>query len=240
MNFFLNRLRNMSKSQRLISFSLVMTIFLLGYLFYRSWLSTQQLIDVIEPPPCWSQLCPEQSTREDAISFLLSLPEIENKNIHDNSNAGENQTRWWFTHKLGGGSGTIIYDQTDTISYITIDFPQRNSSSLEFIFEEFGEPEQIFAVLGCADSQWVQVWLLYPQIGFGVEIFEPNIGKTNIVKLSLEQDIAGIVYYPEYNYEDVLLSSDGIFSYQKIDEIQDFVMPWLGIEREVVYLNTCK
>lgn len=241
MDSFLNRLRNMTKLRRLwlLTFFFVTLTVLIGYVYYRSWFSQQQLTHVIEPPPCWNQLCPDHSTREEALSTLVSLTGIVNKNIYDNYSAGENITRWWFTQQSAGSSGTIIYDQADTISYITIDLP-KNAVSLELIFEQFGEPEQIFAVLGCADSQWLQVWLLYAQMGFGVEIFDSNIRKTSNIELNLEQDITGIVYYPENSYEDVLLSSDGIYSYQNINDIQEFIKPWQGIEYEVSFLNTCK
>lgn len=234
---FWNKLRTRSKFYMWLGIVFVLLAIFIGYLQYRSWSSRQLLSLDILSPPCWNQLCPNQSTRSDVLSTLKSLNGIVNETIYDNNSEIENLTRWWFIQPVHT-IGTAHYNETENIEYISIGIPDK-MVNLKLIFEHFGDPDLIFPVIGCADSTWLDIWLLYPRLGYGVEIFVPSIKDHTKFSLGLDHNVTEVVYFSGDNYFDVLLASDGIHSQQSIQELQEFITPWAGFDGEIEYFDTC-
>ena len=158
---------------------------------------------LLDTPPCWHDICPDVSTKDEAATQLEAL-EFVGDLWYDDFN---NEIHWNFSD--AGGFGTVVYDEEQVVGSIEVLFtwptPTFEISKL------FGVPPKAIAFVGCDYGDLavgLSVALFYPDtntiITLATQRYRDEPGDTQEIMLSERLGIATIAYHSSASYTDWL------------------------------------
>lgn len=136
--------------------------------------------------PCWQDITPGVTTREDALSVLENMPEVK---IIYNKNDG---LTWYFGKDTEGGN--IKFSETGIVSNIWLS-STISDLQLENIVEVYGFPKNV-QPFDCRDGM-CDTGLIYPDLGIMLCVYVSNINEDNLapqVKISSETIVYRIYF----------------------------------------------
>lgn len=208
-------------SWKLLFFCLLAAAILAGCQAKKSIL----LEDTLCPYPCWQNITPGVSSREDALkilretTLLASTPSAIPRKI-DNV---QSDSSWVFIDSLSEESGRITYFN-DRVAYIR--FHVNNNLRLGEMIDYYGEPELLSVISGWNDSRWLEVGWIYPTQGVLIIHFDHNWRpKGNYASITPDLPVYD-VYYFDPNLYDTLVETV-FFQLARPEIIQESILPWV-------------
>lgn len=175
--------------------------------------------DPIPRLPCWSQICPGQTTDDNVLTMLQARGDINPQSIRFYDYDTFNTIDWDFSSKHQGTG--VAYFVGGRL--LALELCPRGVT-LGGAVEKFGEPELFVARSGSADTRWRSVLLLYPEqgvlvSGYDVGHWNPQNGNE---RLEEGMPVNRIVYFKAGTVDDLL-----IFPSVLSTGVRDF-QPWRG------------
>ena len=159
-------------------------------------------------PPCWQHIRPGKSTGDKVISQLSTISWVDKSSILDlrvKEDRLNSQVFFLFTNEAGDVGGRIYFDGGNHVELINLDV--RYSLTLSEALQELGEPEQVSAVMGSADVNYLEVLLLYPSKGYVVGVYKVPFRSEKIspsfAELRVDDVVSHILYFDPDSYEDI-------------------------------------
>ena len=141
-------------------------------------------------PPCWQNITPGVTTRDEAVSILKNIPDIA---ITYN---GEYSLSWEHKSKLEGGNISISEDEV--VSSISLGSISERKLLLETIITSYDEPEFVKPFDCNIEVVMCYVALIYPDLGMFLEIYTANKGVDGTspkFEISLDNAISRVDFF---------------------------------------------
>jgi len=195
------------------------------------------LADNLCKPPCWKAITPGQSTRQEVLAQLASLPEVKVDSITEN-HVNEHQNNVWsdFTQEVAEVGVRVYFD--DQIALAT-EFDARDAITVAQVIEKTGEPEWSFAKSGCADTRWLSIGLLNRTRGIYIEYFDSFLQRDEKAEISPDNPVFSVTYFEPSLYDKVLNSYIILDATDDPITFSKSLKPWSGYG-EVAYLDICR
>jgi hypothetical protein len=177
-------------------------------------------------PPCWHNIIPGESTKNDVNSLIPEIPEIDLSSISEvsiKSYGTSDQIKWGFDSKAGDFGG-IIYFTDEVVSTIGID-PKKGALTLEGAIEKLGEPEYTFAYKERGEIDRMVIFLLNPTKGY-VLLYNSGRFRRGSASIQPTHPIEHVVYFDPMMFNQ-LITSGPIMS-QDLTTLQQNMRPWRG------------
>jgi hypothetical protein len=127
---------------------------------------TSSITNNVCSPPCWQNITPGETTREDAIKLLTNLSDIKKSSIESTSTVEPNDSiKWIWNSKADDYSGRIFF-QGDVTALIAVT-PKEKKLQFKDIIYGFGEPERVLAFRTKGEQAIITIYVLYPSKGYG-------------------------------------------------------------------------
>lgn len=175
--------------------------------WWTSWLAQP-----VCKPPCWQDITPGQTTRDEAAAILENTPGIV---ITYNKKDG---LSWNFGTKAEGGS--IILSEDGNVSGIWIGSVSANVLLLKTIIASYNEPVYVKPI-DCREGKCV-IALAYPDLGMFLTVFVENERMTN--------NPPRFEILPDTIVDRIYFIEPGIEKFQEISFIPDYglLISWKG------------
>jgi hypothetical protein len=162
--------------------------------------------------PCWQNITPGVTTRDDAMIILQKTPDVVS--IYN----GTYGISWYFGAKTEAGDITLSTDEKVELIWL------ENSSSKEWYLERvvasYGFPKYV-QPYDCRDGMCLTA-LVYPDMGIALSVFVENKGnKDNLYQIEIRPDLI---------VDRVFFIERGIDNFLKLPGFQDtsLLMDWKG------------
>ncbi len=159
---------------------------------------------ILTPPPCWQGICPDVTTKAEAMTQLSTLEFVEA--VWDDY---KGQTRWNFAK----GTGFISYDQDGVVESIMIRFIS-SQPTVDQLQAWLGVSSGAIAFVGCdgfGDTQKVLIVMLFnPDTYITMtrdwvpESYRDRPGDSHEVTISGSQEMSVITYHSPDSYADII------------------------------------
>ena len=175
--------------------------------------------DSVPQLPCWSQLCPGQSTDDNVLTTLQARGDINPQSIRFYDYDTFNTIDWSFSSKHQGTG--VAYFVEGRLLAVGL---RPRGVTLGGVVEKLGEPQLFVARSGGADTRWRSVQLLYSTQGILVSGYDEGHWnpKNGNERLEKGMPVNRIVYFESGAVDDLLMFPSILPA-----GIQDF-QPWRG------------
>jgi hypothetical protein len=175
-------------------------------------------------PPCWHQICPGQTTKDEAMSILFRIPEVEQDSIVDQHHENAFSFVAWLFMPGVAEVGGRFYHRNQTISDIS--FITRDILTFGEAIEAFGEPTSVLPFSTC---KWLHIALFYPDDGLYLEYFDPRWIPGSRFELMPEKSVNEVIFYDPALFADMIKRPLGVTSRSyEHDDILRMMQPWEG------------
>ena len=222
---------------RILPFLLLMPVLLLGACENEVPNRTSTVVLNPSSPPCWYQICPGTTTKDEAMSILSTIPEIKQNSILDryHENA-QSFVSWLFIPEVAEGEARFYY-WGNTISHFN--FYTQSTLSFAEAIDIFGEPTYVLPFSGCADSRWLYIALIYPDDGVYLVYFQSPWRRGEAAELNPQQAVRGLLFYDPARFEYLITHVEGAnWNFYSYDDILSILQPWEGFGEMWVF-ETC-
>jgi hypothetical protein len=111
-------------------------------------------------PPCWFGITPGETTHEEALSLLSSLPFIQPETIQDwHSSTGAH-----IKSNAGASGVSVYYDAEQVVKVLSIGL-RAGKLSFGSVIRVYGEPDKILAVQGSDSRHGMRYKIIYTENG---------------------------------------------------------------------------
>jgi len=187
-------------------------------------------------PPCWKSIHPGTTQVKDAVQILKSMQEVHfpPSFYERDTDKGEGFFSWFFDGSVPESSGRI-YFHNHLVTKIRF-----NTKHLTFgdVVSKLGDPAQFLAVSGWADTQWLEIFLIYPSSGIVVTYYKSYFWGSDNGQFDLVDDLRvfSILYFNPELYSEVLITD--VFNRTLADHttLTDNLQDWDGFGT-IEYLN---
>lgn len=184
-------------------------------------------------PPCWYDICPGETTKDEAMSILLSIPEVEQDitdRYHENARSF---VGWRFMDEVAEVGGRFYYrDQTISHFY----FFTENKLTFGEAIEAFGEPTYVLPFSHCIGRGWLYIALIYPNDGLYLISFQSPWRRSVATELVPEQSVSSVILYNPAQFEELITHIEGAnWASYSYDDILQIMQPWEGFGRIWVF-----
>jgi hypothetical protein len=175
--------------------------------WWTSWLAQP-----VCKPPCWQNITPGLTTRDEAAAILENTPGVV---ITYNNKDG---LSWNFGTKTE--EGNVILSEDGIVSGIWIESVSYRKLLLKTIVVSYNEPKYVKPI-DCREGKCVTA-LVYPDVGMFLTVFVENKKITN--------DPPQFEILPDTIVDRVYFMEPGIEKFQEISFIPDYglLMKWKG------------
>lgn len=176
--------------------------------WWTSWLKSPTCA-----PPCWENITPGITTKEEAAAILVNMQTIE---ITYQGEFGVE----WVSVKDNTEAGWVNTAQTNIVNAIVLGISSKTSLTIETVIASFGNPSYV-QPYACREEMCSTV-LVYPESGMLLDVFlkdDGNVYNYHQVKIQPDTKITGILFFPA-----------GLENYKRMPEYQeyDLLMEWKG------------
>jgi hypothetical protein len=178
-------------------------------------------------PPCWHEICPGVTSRQEVLEILGSLPEVDQSQVVELSiYPPASGTGWRFDRSQARGfdAGECVY-QDDTVVYCYFGYGG-SGLRLKHVLDEFGDPKRIVPIVQYADHRWLVVFLVYPDVGFGLA-YVVSPWTSDEIEVNPNTKVRGCYLFSPEQYVELLGEPFGLLGFTR-EAVEGAQRPWLG------------
>jgi hypothetical protein len=184
------------------------------------------LTSTVCEPPCWYGIHPGQTDSSQVYLILAQISGVDGSSVVgiDDGNNNVSRIYWFFQRPVEDISGTVYFsdDKATAISIVTA-----NTLKLATLFEKLGQPEEYWTEYGQdANSQYLEIFLLYPTKGYLVDVVIDVVNSTDHVKIQAGTPVFRVTYFSSNTFQE-LLGTRILFDNPESVHADDF-QPWTG------------
>jgi hypothetical protein len=174
-------------------------------------------------PPCWYDICPGETTKNEAMSILTAIPEVSPDIVDQYHENARSFVDWRFAYGIAEWSGRFYY-MDQTISHFS--FNTQTTLNFGQAVESFGEPTYVLPFSTC---KWLYVALIYPDDGLYLKYFDPRWVPGRRFELLPEEPVDEVILFHPAQFEELITRIEGTnwLSYG-YDDILKIMQPWEG------------
>ncbi len=163
------------------------------------------VLDKTCSPPCWQNIEPGKTNRQEALSILNSVSEINQKTIKIKTNVYPNDGYDWdFEPGHGDMWGRVFFE--DNIVLAINFFPDNNSLPLQLAIDVLGTPENIMAVHIHEETQYLIIYFLWPSKGIVLESILHKFQSGDTLKIDSDTQIDAFWYTESQIFSQMMTS----------------------------------
>jgi len=184
------------------------------------------LLDTSCEPPCWHDITPGKSTKNDVISILPKIPEVDPNSVEDTAiTTGGilDYLTWRFDSSAGDSYGTIFF-KNGAVSTIEIS-PKKGALTLDNAIQKLGEPEFTFAYKERGEIDRMIIFLLYPTKGY-VLLYNSSRFRPGSASIEPTHPIVYVYYFSPLLFDALVTSRP--FIHDDFVTLQQNMRPWEG------------
>lgn len=163
------------------------------------------IIDDSCPPPCWKEIEPGKTTKQEAVSILTKLAEVKQSSINTWSIVNSNDSvQWKFLPRTGAKYGNIFIDNNIVFG---LRFSPDNTLALEEAIKHLGSPESILTLYHHEEIPFVSIFVAYPTKGIvlSLSINPYHIGEP--VNITSDMNVEVVWYFNPDLYAKLMESN---------------------------------
>jgi len=203
-------------------------------------ISDPVLSNLLCEPPCWKNLQPGETTKEEAVSILENLPEADQATITlrgEPWNIFEDTIYFHFNKSEIQGRANI---SSGKVVFIQIYGDSNRNLDITFgeAVKKLGEPEFVTNIpvsggVPLAPTTSYIITAIHPERGFGFDYDTRYLPKSTKTELSPENKLR-VVFFFDPDFFDQLLEAGYFSGGNKASDSSKFMRPWdgYGILRE--------
>ena len=183
------------------------------------------LEDTLCEPPCWQNIMPGSSSREEVyqivsgLSFIHTAP-LATPKRNDNSRSYDS---WNFQENIRERGGRITYSN-NIVAYM--EFSESGNIRIGKMIDFYGKPKFISIITGWEDSRWLEVMWIYPTRGIVIIHFNHN-WRPQGDYANITPDLpVNDVYYFDPDLYDTLVETV-FYSPTMREVVQESTRPWI-------------
>lgn len=164
-------------------------------------------------PPCWMDIIPGVTSKDEALSDLQSMTElVDVESIYTRTYASAPQIGWQFndTNLVGW-----IDIKNDKVSMISIGDPIPNRSRfgmrVDQLIKKYGSPTDIYYSVGGGDVAVINVSLINRDTGIWWRYSQPY--KEQLI-IPPDQFIPWIVFFDPHDFKEIIIDKHGVNDYE--------------------------
>lgn len=189
---------------------------------------TQSLVfDNTCSPPCWINITPDITTRNETLDILFSQPKINPRSIQVRSNNQEDDTIIWLSYtqiRDFGGEITFLDDKVYVLEFI----PIKGRLLLSEILKYFGEPEAILAGYESVERPGLSIYILYPSKGIALLIHQRPYFE-EWAEIKPDSSIYAVWFFDSSRFDEVIRHGPINRFSEKV--IKQGLIPWPGYSK---------
>ncbi len=180
---------------------------LLGYILVVSCSSKTSSIITENTcaPPCWHNITPGKSLKQDVLSMLPTITEVDPRSVKHNESILFNYDyiQWNFKSRTGDQIGKVFFED-GIVTAITLD-PHRNSLQVGESIQRLGEPERILAIYDARESSsWLSIFLMSPVHGYVITLKKDNYDPRKRAEITPTDSVVEVLYLDPKSYDEVI------------------------------------
>jgi hypothetical protein len=157
--------------------------------------------------PCWGNMIPGRTSKEQALSILSTLGEVDTNSIKNYVSPNYyDYVQWSFKPGSGDDFGQV-YFVNDIISTIII-YPNKNSLSTEKAILKLGKPEKVLAIYDAIEfKSWLSIYLMSSRDGYVLFLEKDNFNPQNQAEIKPNNPVGAVFFIDPSSFEEVLMKN---------------------------------
>lgn len=214
---------------------LLFLIVLISLTFACYTRTTTIVLDDTCAPPCWHNIVPGQSTREEALELLPTIPGVNPRTIITISDFQANNTIVWdsttFMRDLGGRI-TLVDEKVSVLEFV----PGKGALTLAKAIEKFGEPEKVLGGVDRAVRPGLVIYILYPTKGIALLIHQRPYYDDYWAEIKPSNSINVVWFFDPSLFDEIIRHGPITRLSQRV--IKQGIKPWAGYgEIPLIYIR---
>jgi hypothetical protein len=185
-------------------------------------------------PPCWNQITPGETTKQEVLNILPTLAEVETGSVEDAetlTGGFYNHVSWSFIEHTGDYSGQIFF-QDEIVSTIAI-YNKKGSLTFDDAVNLLGEPE--YVIVFSQPTQKLAIYVINPSKGYALFISKGYVDPGDEAYIRSRNSVKAVHYIDPQLFNNLLISRP-IFIPGSL--ILEHMQPWRGFgEYEITFVN---
>jgi hypothetical protein len=184
--------------------------------------------------PCWAGIYPGTTTYDEVKDFVNSSDYIADKEASEYvADENRSQIRWQFPSNVSEKYGRAhIFD--GIVRFIQIDY--ENGPTFNEIVENFGEPDEVSAMVHYADCGYAQLSIKYSQIGLVASRYMGCISlESGFIQIKPDYRITEIQLFIPGTYDELVLPGK-VMIVVNFNDLSDSLQDWQGFGDIKLYI----
>jgi hypothetical protein len=182
--------------------------------------------------PCWHNITPGRSTKQEVLIMLPTIPEVDSDSIKQYDSDSDDYIQWNFKPRTGDQYGRIEF-QNNIVSSIEI-APNKNSLLVQDVIQHLGVPEKVLALSQITEVTWLRTYLISPTNGYVIVMVNPKNEDT----IRPDDIVSGVFYLDSESFDSALITTKYLAIYCK--ELLNDMEPWSGYGKVAYIEENCK
>jgi hypothetical protein len=176
-------------------------------------------------PPCWKGITPGQTTRQETLSILNALPEVDQSTIRPMSVVNVNDSYYWdFIPHTGDIWARVFIDQ-DIVFAVNF-FPDKKGLPLGTAIQYLGEPEKILVIWVNGDKSFVTIYSIYQSKGVVLASLIMPYHRDELAEVNSETLVDGFWYFEPGLFTELMTSNYVVNLNPEV--LSQRIRPWPG------------
>jgi hypothetical protein len=178
-------------------------------------------------PPCWKGIVPGETNRQEALSIITKLPDVNQSNIKTGSIITNNDSiSWNFPPRTGDKYGYIFIDNDLVFGLGFV--PDKNALPLDAAIKYLGDPESIIAIYNQAEVPYLVVYFMWQSKGIVLASHVESFHYGDLFDVNPKTQISSFWYFQPELFEKMMTS----FYVANLDStiLSLNTHPWTGYE----------
>jgi hypothetical protein len=198
---------------------------------------------LIEASSCWNDICPGQTTREEADQLLRAVTFGEEIEV-DNRDSENSLVLSLDNHQFEGSWVRVKFDMSGQVVRSVRIILGKNELTMEQVVNVLGEPQQVVVEahsIGDSAASYISYEMWYPELGLFVSSGIYNAGHNPMSsQIILHPTLAtkgfeymGVEEGKEQLLEHLMIGFPSFYRPKDKQELEKFFHPWPGFDNSV-------
>jgi len=176
-------------------------------------------------PPCWKEVVPGQTTRQEVLSILNALPEVDQSTIRPMSVVNGNDSYYWDFIPRTGDRWARVFINQDIVFAVNF-FPDKKGLPLGTAIQYLGEPENILAIYNRAEIPFLAIYTIWQSKGIVLSSSIESYHRGERAEVNSETQVGAFWYFEPELFSELMVSM--YIADINPDVLNQGIQPWMG------------